>query len=238
MGPALNWHMTRLDEKWPIPGMHYKTPYGRSVSDVHFYGPLVTWDVLVKSSNIGMSMLAERMGNPSLHLALARWGFGRPTGIELPGEDPGRLNPLRRWNKYSTESVAQGYEIMVTPLQLCRAFCAYANGGRLVQPTIIRGILDAQGKVSRENVGNVRFAANGATAPVIDPAVAMQLRRVMCDVPIRGTAAPTADNEGGRSDIWTIFGKTGTSARAPAATATPSSPAASSAARRPRTPAW
>ncbi len=210
MGPALNWHMTRLDERWPITGMRYRTPYGRTVSDVHFGGPLVTWDVLVKSSNIGMSMLAERMGNPSLHLALAAWGFGRPTGIELPGEDPGRLNPLRRWNKFSTESVAQGYEIMVTPLQLCRAFCAYANGGRLVQPTLIRGILDAQGKVSRENVGNIHFTPAGPATQVIDPAVAAQLRRVMCDVPIRGTAAPTADNEGGRSDTWTIFGKTGT----------------------------
>ena len=54
-----------------------------------------------------MSMLGERMGNAKLHQALSSFGFGRPTGIELPGEDPGLVNPLKKWNKFSTESVAR-----------------------------------------------------------------------------------------------------------------------------------
>ena len=142
--------------------MHYKTPYGRTISDVHGYGPLATWDVLVKSSNIGMSMLAERMGNPPLYQALAGWGFGRPTGIELPGEDPGRLNPLRQWNKYSTESVAQGYEIMVTPLQLCRGVLRLRQRRPTRQPTIVRGTLDGDGKrPPRQHRGICHFASNG-----------------------------------------------------------------------------
>ena len=112
---------------------------------MHGYDQLAMWDVLVKSSNIGMSMLGERMGNAKLYSAIRSFGFGHQTGIELPGEDPGRVNPLAKWTKYSTESVSQGYEVMVTPLQLCRAFCAYANGGRLVTPRVIKGVLDADG---------------------------------------------------------------------------------------------
>jgi cell division protein FtsI (penicillin-binding protein 3) len=200
LGPALMWHQTRPTEIWRIPGITWHTPYGRTITDVHGYGPLATWDVLVKSSNIGMSMLGERLGNPLLHKALASWNFGRPTGIELPGEDPGRINPLVKWQKTSTESVAQGYELMVTPIQICRAFCAYANGGHLVKPTLVRGVLDADGHLITRN-----DPTSLADLPrVIDPQTAAQMRRIMADVLIRGTATS------GRSDTWNLFGKTGT----------------------------
>lgn len=201
VGPALRAHLTRLDEVWPIKGKTYITPYGRHITDVHGYTDLTTWDVLVKSSNVGMSMLGERLGNDKLHLFLAGWGYGKVTGIELPAENPGKLNVLRKWNKFSTESVSQGYELMVTPVQLCRAFCAYANGGRLVQPTLIRGVLDSEGHiVSRARPKDVMLLPQ-----VVDRATAAAMRQVLCDVPVRGTAAGSA-----RSDTWNIFGKTGT----------------------------
>ncbi len=145
-GPAFAWNVTRPTEIFKT-GKKWYTPYHRMIEDVHGYDQLAMWDVLVKSSNIGMSQLGERMGNPRLHEALSSFRFGTPTGIELPGEDPGRLNPLKQWNKFSTESISQGYEIMVTPMQLARGFCAYANGGRLVQPHIVKGVLDEQGNV-------------------------------------------------------------------------------------------
>ncbi len=201
--PALAAHITRLDEIWPLNGAHYTTPYGRKVSDVHGYPKLATWDVLVKSSNIGMSMLGERMGNANLFKAVTTFNFGKQTGIELPGEDSGRVSPLRKWTKYSTESIAQGYELMVTPLQLARGMCAIANGGRLVSPHIVKGTLDDNGDLipmARKNT-----AGPIAIDPVvIDPTAAAQIRRVLCDVPIRGTARGT------QSETWNIFGKTGT----------------------------
>jgi cell division protein FtsI (penicillin-binding protein 3) len=200
LGPALMWHQTRPTEVWPIPGITWHTPYGRTITDVHGYGPLATWDVLVKSSNIGMSMLGERLGNPLLHKALVSFNFGSQTGIELPGEDPGRVNPLVKWQKTSTESVAQGYELMVTPIQICRAFCAYANGGRLVRPTLIRGVLDADGHLVTRN----EPVSLSDLPRVIDPQTAAQMRRIMADVVVRGTATS------GRSDTWNFFGKTGT----------------------------
>jgi cell division protein FtsI/penicillin-binding protein 2 len=199
-GPALRQHITSVGEIFPVHGPHYRTEYGRKVTDVHGYDQLAFWDVLVKSSNIGMCMLGERMGNEKLNSAIRTFGFGHQTGIELPAEDPGRVNPLAKWTKYSTESVSQGYEVMVTPLQLCRAFCAYANGGHLVTPRVIKGSLEPDGSLaSRAESTSLQLMPQ-----VLDPATAMEVRRVLCDVVVRGTATRA------RSKTWNIFGKTGT----------------------------
>jgi cell division protein FtsI (penicillin-binding protein 3) len=212
-GPAMMWNVTRPDEVFPVHGPTYITPYGRHVTDIHPYAQLALWDVLVKSSNIGMSMLGERLGNARLRRALAGFDFGQPTGIELPAEEAGVLRPLKVWNKYSTESVSQGYELMVTPLQLCRAMCAYANGGRLVKPRIIKGVLDAEGgsiqplPVQWGGPGNQSSAEDAKLQMLpaaIDPMTAAVMKRILCDVVIRGTA------EKARSRWWNIFGKTGT----------------------------
>ncbi len=123
-GPALMWHVTRPSEVFNIGGAHYTAPDGRHVTDVHGFDQLCFWDVLVKSSNIGMSMLGERLGNPRLYKALSGWNFGKPTGVELPGENGGKLYPLKNWHNFTTESVSQGYEVMVTPMQLApRILC-------------------------------------------------------------------------------------------------------------------
>jgi cell division protein FtsI (penicillin-binding protein 3) len=201
VGPALNWGYTQPCEMFHLGGKTYRTPYGRVITDVHGYDDLCLWDVLVKSSNIGMSMLGERLGNPHLHAALASWGYGHPTGIELPGENGGKLNPLLKWGRASTESVSQGYELMVTPLQLCRAFCGYANGGRLVTPHLIKGIVNPDGTVT--DYPDISLAK---MPQVIDAETAAEVKRILADVPIRGTAEGT----GTRSLIWNIFGKTGT----------------------------
>ena len=200
MGPALAWGVTKPNEVWPIHAIKWTTPYGRTITDVHSYGPLASWDVLVKSSNIGMSMLGERMGNSRLHEALGSFGFGHVTGVELPGEDPGRLNPLNKWNKFSTESISQGYEVMVTPMQLARAFCAYGNGGHLVQPRIIKGTLDADGNLLDRNDPKPLKLMPQA----IDHLTSLAVKRILCDVVVRGTATKA------RSATWNIFGKTGT----------------------------
>jgi cell division protein FtsI/penicillin-binding protein 2 len=201
--------VTRPDEVFPVHGPTYITPYGRHITDVHPFEQLAMWDVLVKSSNIGMSMLGERLGNARLRRALTGFGFGETTGVELPGEDAGVLHPLKSWTKYSTESISQGYELMVTPMQLCRAMCAYGNGGRLVTPRIIKGILDADGgsiePLPVEMGGQPADAHELQLMPsAIDSKTAAQMRRILCDVVIRGTA------EGARSKTWNIVGKTGT----------------------------
>ena len=202
VGPAIKWRATRVNEVWPIPesGSYRSSLRRKRVTDVHGYGPLATWDVLVKSSNVGMTMLGERLGKARVHAALNGFQFGRSTEVELPAEDAGLLKPAGRWADSDVVSGVQGYAVMVTPLQLARAFCAYANGGRLVRPTVVRGVLDADGGLVSKN----RPGALEMMPEVVDPTTAAEMRAVLCDTVVRGTATKA------RSDVWNIFGKTGT----------------------------
>lgn len=200
VGPAVAGKATRLAEVWTLPAAYQSELRKKPITDVHHYGQLATWDVLVKSSNIGMTMLGERLGKTRIHHAVAGFGFGRPTGIELPGEDPGMLQPPEKWAQSDIVSVVQGYHVMVTPVQLARAFCAYANGGRLVQPSIVKGVLDADGRV----ISRVQPARVEMMPEAVDPVTAAEIKRVLCDTLVRGTATSA------RSKTWNLFGKTGT----------------------------
>jgi cell division protein FtsI (penicillin-binding protein 3) len=201
VGPAVAGRVARLDTVFEMPAGAYISPLRKKpVTDVHHYPQLALWDVLVKSSNVGMTMLGERMGKEKIYRAVKGFGFGRPTGIELPAEDPGQVSPVAKWASSDVVSAVQGYAVMVTPLQLARGFCAYANGGRLVQPTIVRGVLDTDGRiVSRAIPRRIDMMPEA-----VDPMTAAEIKRVLCDVVVRGTATEA------RSHTWNIFGKTGT----------------------------
>lgn len=200
VGPALQWRATRVNEIWHMGGPYHSSLRKKPVTDVHSYSQLATWDVLVKSSNIGMTMIGERLGKKRVYTALSQFHFGEQTGVELPGEDPGLLRPFTKWADSDVVSSVQGYSVMVTPLQLARGFCAYANGGRLVKPTLVRGVLDADGHI----ISKIKPGKLEMMPEVIDPITAAEMKRVLCDVVIRGTASKA------RSDVWNIFGKTGT----------------------------
>ncbi len=202
VAPAIKRGITTLEEVWPLPrGGGYKSPLRRKlVTDVHYYGPLTTWDILVKSSNTGMAMLGERMGKQELYAALSSFGIGQPTGIELNGESPGQLLPPDRWGNADVISAVQGYFMMVTPLQLARAMSVFANGGRLVEPHLLKGVLEPDGTIhSRAHVKRWEELPE-----VLDTYTAHQMRRTLADVPVRGTGRAI------KSKTYNIFGKTGT----------------------------
>jgi len=113
----------------------------------HNYGDLTFEMIVIKSSNVGMAKIGVRMGNGALYDALARFGFGRETGVFLPGETGGTVYPVGRWTKYSTSRVAFGQEFTATPLQLVTAFSSFANGGKMLRPKILRGVMDSRGRV-------------------------------------------------------------------------------------------
>ena len=170
---------------------YYISPQGRALRDAAGHGEL-TWDeVLVQSSNIGMFIAAQRTGVEQLHAIVRSFGFGRETGSGLPGEQPGLVNPLRRWNHYSQSSVPMGQEIAVTGLQITRAFCAFASNGTMPQPTI-RAV---DGEAAEYAVVRER---------VLHPAVADHTRDILRRVVEQGTGRK-AD-----SDLYALFGKTGT----------------------------
>jgi len=130
--------LAQLDEVFDTEGGHFKTYYGRYIEDVTKRAEMKWTEVLINSSNIGMIKAAERLTYPQLHDTVTRFGFGKPTGIlrltsaqGLGGEAAGMVTPLKTWTKYTHTSVAYGHEVAVTPVQMARAFSAFARAGRL-----------------------------------------------------------------------------------------------------------
>jgi cell division protein FtsI/penicillin-binding protein 2 len=110
---------------------YWRTPYGRPIRDVHGKEQQTWADVLVNSSNIGLSQGAEKLTFDQMSSAIRRFGFGTRTGIGLPGESPGKVTPRKSWSKFSQTSVSFGQEVAVTPVQMARAFCAFARAGEM-----------------------------------------------------------------------------------------------------------
>lgn len=171
----------------------------RVVRDVHPYGMMDISGIIKKSSNIGMTIIGERMGRQALSETMHRFGFGKPTGIECPGESPGMVQSLRNWKDGTTQSVSFGYEIMMTPLQLAAAFAAIVNDGVLMKPRVVKRLLGPDGTVVWANDAPVparRAVSSSVAAYVVD--------KMLVGVVEEGTGrgASLAD--------YQVLGKTGT----------------------------
>ena len=170
----------------------------RTIHDVHKYGVLPAPMVLVHSSNIGMAQIGLKLGRRGLMNCVETYDFGRATGIELPAEDPGKVQ--KRWTDYSLTSIPMGQEIGLTPLQLVTAYAAVANGGVLVKPRIVRGVADSSGtKMLRlfPTPCKVRRVAS-------EDVVRKKLIPILCNVVDEGTGTLA------KLQDYVVAGKTGT----------------------------
>jgi cell division protein FtsI (penicillin-binding protein 3) len=131
----------------------------RAIRDTHENGVLTFTDVIAVSSNIGTITVALRLGKERFARYIAAFGFGKKTGVDIPGEISGQLKDHRLWSGVSIGSIAIGQEIGVTPIQIASAYCALANGGMLMKPYIVSEIVDHDGreekKFQAEAVGRV-----------------------------------------------------------------------------------
>jgi cell division protein FtsI (penicillin-binding protein 3) len=100
--------------------------------------------ILVESRNTGTARIARRVGPDRLYEAIRRFGFGSPTGIELPGESGGSIRPPSTWSGTSLDAIAIGYEYLATPLQWASAYASVANGGLLLRPRLVRETRDPE----------------------------------------------------------------------------------------------
>lgn len=175
---------------------------GRHLRDHHPFGTLTFQEIVIRSSNIGMAIIGQRMGNRRLYEAVRRFGFGRRTGISLPGESPGLVYPLDEWSKWSATSIPMGYEILVTPLQLVTAFSAIANGGLLMKPRIVR-----------YTCGPDRTVVRDTSAPIVVRRVmSEEISRFMRHQVLREVVrSPRGTGKRVRIPGYRVFGKTGTS---------------------------
>ena len=175
----------------------------RLITDVHkTTGNLTLAQTVQISSNVGMAKFSSRLSPEEQFEMLRDFGFGTPTGAEFPSESRGRLARPDKWQPmYTRASMAMGYELGVTPVQLAAAYAAIANDGLLLTPTLVREIRDPAGALLyRHQPEPVRR--------VITPRVATQLRQFM-------KGAVGEGGTGGEAQLanYSLLGKTGTAVR-------------------------
>jgi cell division protein FtsI/penicillin-binding protein 2 len=180
---------------------------GHRIRDHKPFGLLNVADILAQSSDVGAIKIAVRLGAPRFYEYIRAFGFGTPTGVDLPGESKGLLHRLENWTAISIGSVSMGQEIGVTPIQLITAVSAIANGGLLIKPHVVQQI--KRGEQVLPTPASL-FAAEPRR--VIRPETAATLRRLMEGVVLHGTG-PLA-----RLDGWTAAGKTGSAQKIDSAT--------------------
>lgn len=173
---------------------------GREIHDEHPLGRVPLRDVLKWSSNVGIVKFASRLTPREEFETLRDFGFGTPTGIQFPSEAAGTLREPRRWSRQSAASLAIGYELSATPLQLAVAYAAIANGGELLEPTLVKEVRAPDGTVRYRHTPRV-------VRRVLEPDTANALRRMLLGVVEQGTAT--------RADLssFVLAGKTGTPRR-------------------------
>ena len=165
-------------------------------AEAHGTQTMTASDILDQSSNIGTIEIAGDLGENRLLAQISNLGFGKPTGLNFPGESQGLIPGASAWTGSSIGSTPIGQNDAVTAQQLLDAYNAVANGGVLVQPRLVRGTIAANGSLS---------AAAPATARrVIDPTTTAELTTMLEGVVTSGTGTAA------HIDGYTVAGKTGT----------------------------
>jgi len=193
--------ITRTEKIYCEKGNYVGKGFGRiGEYGSHRFENLDIKGILVNSSNIGMAKIGQRLGREKLYRGMNLFGFGKQTGIDLPGEEEGLLWPVSKWTGYSVTRIPFGQEISVTAIQLLRAFCILANGGKAVRPFVVRAIVDEKGEVLKFNSSrydSVGYIVSEQTARWI-------ITDALVNVVKEGTGKKAA------LERWQVFGKTGT----------------------------
>jgi len=165
---------------------------GHTIKDTHNYGPIDVTRLITKSSNVAATKIALDLKPEHMWDTYNRFGFGDVTGTGFPGESAGVLRNYRRWRRVEQATLAYGYGISVTALQLAEAFAALADEGRMRRPSLVMG-------------------ADNPPASILDPVIARQVAAMLETV-----TGPEGTGKKARVDNYRVSGKTGTSRKASA----------------------
>jgi cell division protein FtsI (penicillin-binding protein 3) len=178
-----------------------------TIHDTHENDWLTPTQILAKSSNIGALKIGLGLGEPAMYAAYRRFGFGEPTGLPLPGEASGVLRPRgRAWFEVETANASFGQGISVSTVQLAFGMGAIANGGKLMEPILVKKISDTRGTIVKEWTPHVR-------REVVPIGVAKMVAEMLTAVVEEGGTAVEAAMTGFR-----VAGKTGTAQKVDPAT--------------------
>ncbi len=199
LAAALELHRIRPEQRMFCENGVYRSG-GRTIRDASPQGMLSTREVLEKSSNICMAKIVERLEPEALATVIERFGFGRTTGIELPGELRGNVRPIEEWSAYTRSSLAFGQEIGVTALQMAAAMAVVANGGVRPQIRVVLGTIDQRARF--------HAAPGPAQERVISERTARELGAMLEGVIAEGTG------RGAQLAGYRLAGKSGTAQKA------------------------
>jgi cell division protein FtsI (penicillin-binding protein 3) len=187
-----------MDTVFSVPDQY--TVGDKSFSDVSKHG-VEQWtasDILARSSNVGAIRIAERVGVVDLRAQLLRFGFGRPTGLQFPGESGGLIPRADEWWATTLPTVAIGYGTAVTLLQMATFYATLANDGVRIEPRLLRGTVGDD--------GNLLPVAAGASERVLSSATAEAVLQMLGEA-VEGDFATGAR---ARIEGYQVGGKTGT----------------------------
>jgi cell division protein FtsI (penicillin-binding protein 3) len=187
-----------LSERIVQPTTRFTLPYSLHVADrvIHDAEERGTVNysvaqILAHSSNIGAIKLAQKLGRTRLSSWITRFGFGRTTGVDFPGESPGIVLPPDKWSGSTIGNVPIGQGIAVTPVQMAAAYAAIANRGVWSRPHLVDHVAGG----SRPSLNRRRL---------VSPRIAEQLMMMLKDVVAQGTGQYAA------MPGYQVAGKTGT----------------------------
>ena len=173
-----------------------------TIHDSHPMGLLTPAQILAHSSNIGTAKIGAALGRADLYRTFRRFGIGELTGIELPGETAGILRNYRHWYDMDAATIAFGQGVSVTALQLAYGMAALSNGGRLMEPIIVRRVLDGHGDVLEEHLPHVKRQV-----------IPQGTSRLVSDM-LTAVTGPGGTGVEAAIDGYLVGGKTGTAQKA------------------------
>ena len=193
---ALQNNVISPNQTFSVPGSLSIGAYTFHDAENHGTQSMTATDILDQSSNIGTIQIAGALGKDRLLAQIGNLGFGKPTGLNFPGESQGLVPGPNAWTGSSIGSTPIGQNDAVTAQQLLDAYNAVANGGVMVQPRLVRGTISSNGSMSAAHASTTRR--------VIDSTTNAELTTMLEGVVKSGTGTSAA------IDGYTVAGKTGT----------------------------
>ena len=197
MAAALNEAVINTNQKIDCENGVFRVG-GKDIHDHKKYQKLTPAEIIKYSSNIGSAKIGKLLERKLFHSYLGEFGFGQPTGVDLPGEASGLLRPANKWFEVDLAAISFGQGISATPIQLTVAAAAIANGGYLMEPYVVDRVVDSQRQVIRKNRPRI-------VRKVVAQDVAQLVSRMMEMTTEDGGTAIKARVQGYR-----VAGKTGT----------------------------
>jgi cell division protein FtsI (penicillin-binding protein 3) len=192
---ALNERLVKPSDTYTDVG--YTIVGGRRLNNAlgKAYGPTTVTQILERSLNAGAAWVGQKLGAQRLADYFGRFGFGKPTGVDLAGEVSGTMRPLVEWYPVDVGTASFGQGISASPLQLAMAYAAIANGGTLFRPYVVASRRDADGE---------HRTAPVTVSHVVTPETAAAVRTMLLSTVDSGIAHNAAIAG------FSIAGKTGT----------------------------